>query len=98
MIDRPVIPTVLVVVNRNSQIEVFQDKDVLVAFADERADNRSVILLPMENQAIELYERLDGKIGVSRTKDHGDTARNAIQQLRSLSIITTGLKADKEAS
>lgn len=92
------IPTVLLVITKDSKLEVFQDKDVLVAFADERVDTHSVILLPMTNQAIELYDRLEGKIVVSRAHDDHGTAANAIRQLQSLNVITTGLKADKEAS
>jgi hypothetical protein len=97
MIERPVIPTVLVVVNKDSQLEILQDRDVIVAYSDERVDTHSVILLPRVNQAIELNDRLDGKIVVSETEDHGETALHAIRRLRSLSTITTGLKA-KEAS
>lgn len=97
MIDRPVIPTVLFVVNKDSQLEVFQDLGVQVAFADERVDIHAVILMPRQNQAIELCDRLEGKIVVSPAEDHAGTAANAIRQLQSLNTITTGLAA-KEAS
>lgn len=98
MVERVVIPTVLVVVNKDSRVELFQDEGVQVAFADERVDTHAVTLLPRKSQAIELCARLDGKIVVSPAEDHAGTARNAIKQLQSLNIITTGLKAEKEAS
>jgi len=98
MIDRPVIPTVLVVVNKDSRVEILQDMGVQVAFADERVDHHALILLPRQNQSIELCDRLDGMIVVSPAEDHQGTAANAVRQLQSLSVITTGLKADKEAS
>ncbi|MBU1306881.1 MAG: hypothetical protein KKF33_15350, partial [Alphaproteobacteria bacterium] len=98
MIERPVIPTVLVVVNKDSRIELFQDQGVQVAFADERVDTHSLILLPRKNQAQELYDRLDGKIVVSPAEDHADTAANAVRQIKSLNVIATGLRAEKEAS
>lgn len=94
MIERPVIPTVLVVVNKDSRVELFQDEGVQVAFADERVDTHAVTLLPRQNQAIELYDRLDGKVVVSPAEDHAGTAANAVRQLTNLQIITTGLKAD----
>lgn len=98
MIERPVIPTVLVVVNKDSRVELFQDEAVQVAFADERVDTHAVTLLPRQNQAIELCARLDGKIVVSPAEDHAGTAENAVRQLQFLNIITTGLAAKKEAS
>lgn len=98
MIERPVIPTVLVVVNKDSQLEILQDRGVIVAYSDERVDIHSVTLLPQIGQAIELNDRLDGKIVVSLSEDHGETALHAIRRLRNLSTITTGIKADKEAS
>ena len=98
MIERPVIPTVLVVVNKDSRIELFQDQAVQVAFADERVDIHAVTLLPRQNQAIELCARLDGKFVVSPSEDNAGTAANAVRQLQSLNTITTGLAADKEAS
>lgn len=98
MIDRPVIPTVLVVVNKDSRVELFQDEAVQVAFADERVDAHAVTLLPRQNQAIELCARLDGKIVVSPAEDHEGTARNAVLQLTNHQIISTGLAAKKEAS
>lgn len=97
MIERPVIPTVLFVVNKDSQLEVFQDLGVQVAFADERVDIHAVVLIPRTNQAIELCDRLEGKIVVSPAEDHAGTAANAVRQLKSLSTLTTGLAA-KEAS
>lgn len=97
MVERPVIPTVLLVVNKDSQIEVFQDLGVQVAFADERVDIHAVILMPRQNQAIELCDRLEGKIVVSPAEDHAGTAANAVRQLTNLQTITTGLAA-KEAS
>ena len=98
MIEKPAIPTVLVVVNKDSRVELFQDEAVQVAFADERVDTHAVTLLPRQNQSIELFERLDGKIVVSPAEDHAGTAANAVRQLQSLSTITTGLAAKKEAS
>jgi hypothetical protein len=98
MIERPVIPTVLVVVNENSRVEIFQDEHVQVAFADERVDHHALILLPRVNQSIELCDRLDGMIVVSPAEDHAGTAANAVRQLRSLNVISAGLAADKEAS
>lgn len=97
MIERPVIPTVLVVVNKDSQLEIFQDAAVQVAFADERVDHHALILLPRVNQSIALDQRIDAMIVVSPSEDHAGTAENAVRQLRNLSVITTGRKA-KEAS
>lgn len=98
MIEKPALPTVLVVVNKDSRVELFQDETVQVAFADERVDTHAVILLPRKNQAIELCARLDGKFVVSPAEDHAGTAANAVRQLQSLNTITTGLAAKKEAS
>lgn len=97
MTDRPGMPTVLVVINEHSRIEIFQDLNVQVAFADERVDIHAVILMPRQNQAIELCDRLEGKIVVSPAEDHAGTAANAMRQLQSLNTITTGLAA-KDAS
>lgn len=98
MIEKPAIPTVLVVVNKDSRVELFQDEAVQVAFADERVDIHAVTLLPRKNQAIDLCARLAGKIVVSPAEDHAGTAANAVRQLQSLNTITTGLAAKKEAS
>ena len=97
MTDRPGMPTVLVVINEHSRIEIFQDLNVQVAFADERVDIHAVILMPRQNQAIELCDRLEGKIVVSPAEDHAGTAENAVRQIQSLNTITTGLAA-KESS
>jgi hypothetical protein len=98
MVERPVIPTVLVVVNKDSRLEIYQDQQVQVAFADERVDCHALILLPRVNQSIELDQRIDNMFVVSPAEDHAGTAQNAVNQLRSLKIISTGLVADKEAS
>ena len=98
MIAKSALPTVLVVVNKDSRVELYQDEAVQVAFADERVDTHAVTLLPRKNQAIELCARLAGKIVVSPAEDHAGTAANAVRQLQSLSTITTGLAAKKEAS
>lgn len=97
MNPKPVIPTVLVVVNRDSQLEILQDQDVQVAYADERVDTHAVVLLPRQNQAIELCERLDGKIVVSPAEDHAGTAANAVRQIEALGVVTVGLPV-QEAS
>ena len=94
----PAMPVVLVLIDSKSRLVIRQDANVQVAIADERVDQHAVTLLPRENQAQEIYELLAGKFVVSPAEDHGQTAANAVRQLQSLNIITTGLKAAKEAS
>jgi hypothetical protein len=91
------IPTVLVTIDKNSRLEILQDAGVQVAFVDERIRPLDVILLPQQNQAQLINERLADKYPVSTTSDLGGVAANAVRQFQTRSIITTGLKADKEA-
>lgn len=90
----PLTPAVLVLIDKDSRLSILQDEGVQVAFADERVDRHAVTLLPRKDQAQELHARLEGKVVVSPTNDHGRTAQNAIRQLENSHVITTGRKAE----
>lgn len=94
----PITPAVLIVIDRDSRLSVLQDEGVQVVLVDERADPDVVVLLPRKNQAIELCDRLNGKMVVSPAEDHAGTAANAVRQLTNLQIITIGLAAETEAT
>lgn len=94
----PIMPAVLVVIDRDSRLSVLQDEEVQVVLVDERADPDIVVLLPRKNQAQQLLERIADKYPASCDHDIGDAAINALTQLyrRRIVVGTLVMEVDGE--
>lgn len=94
MIARPVTPTVLVGIDKNSRLFILQDEGAQVVLLDERVDPDVVILLPRRNQAEEMLHVLGDKYPASPNEDIGTTAVNALAQLYRRRLVIGQLEPD----
>lgn len=88
---KPHTPAVLVVIDANSRLGIYQDDGVQVALLDERVNPEFVTLLPRRSQAEEMLAILGGKYPVSLGNDHEMTAANAVSQLLRWRLIVGAL-------
>ena len=79
--NKPLTPTVLLVVTPDSKLRVMQDLGVRIAFIDLRVERDYVTLLPERNQALEIDAFLRPFGFVSLREDIGETAANAFAQI-----------------
>lgn len=92
--NKPLLPTVLLVVTPDSKLRVMQDIGVRIAFIDLRVEDHLVTILPERNQAIEIDAFLRPYGFVSLKSDIGGTAAEVfaqiIRQRLTIGMLETG--------
>lgn len=94
-ISKPITPTVLVRIDRNSALSVLQDAGVQIVLLDERAIPDHVVLVPQRDQYEEILHVLGDKSVLSPGHDDAAmTAANAILMLFRQRLIIGALVPD----
>lgn len=94
--NKPLIPTVLLVVTPDSKLRVMQDLGVRIAFIDLRVERDYVTILPERNQAIEIDAFLRPYGFVTPKEDIGGTATEVFAQLIRQRLTIGTLETDHE--
>lgn len=94
--NKPLIPTVLLVVTPDSKLRVMQDIGVRIAFIDLRVERDYVTILPERNQAIEIDAFLRPYGFVTPNEDIGGTATEVFAQLIRQRLTIGTLETDHE--
>lgn len=94
--NKPLIPTVLLVVTPDSKLRVMQDLGVRIAFIDMGVERDYVTILPERNQAIEIDAFLRPYGFVTPKEDIGGTATEVFAQLIRQRLTIGTLETDHE--
>lgn len=94
--NKPLIPTVLLVVTPDSKLRVMQDLGVRIAFIDLRVERDYVTILPERNQAIEIDAFLRPFGFITPNEDVGGTAAEVFAQIIRQRLTIGTLETDHE--
>ena len=94
--NKPLIPTVLLVVTPDSKLRVMQDLGVRIAFIDLRVERDYVTILPERNQAIEIDAFLRPFGFIPPNEDVGGTAAEVFAQIIRQRLTIGTLEIDHE--
>ena len=91
-VTRKELPVVLVLIDKDSRVQVLQSDDVLVAYVDEREAHDGVVLLPRENRIHEIMAALAKRPVVTTGEDHKDIAIKTVRRILDRQVVVAGMK------